>query len=47
VRWEGYAAHIGEIRNAYSVLVGNPKGKKPLGRTRSRCGDKLEWILRK
>jgi hypothetical protein len=26
---------MGEKRNAYRILVGNPKGKRPLGR--SRC----------
>jgi hypothetical protein len=30
--WVGHVAHIGEMRNAYSVLVGKPEGKRPLGR---------------
>jgi hypothetical protein len=34
----------------YRVLVGNPEGKKPLGRPRRRCVDGriiLRWIFRK
>jgi hypothetical protein len=29
----------GEKRNAYRILGRNLKGKKPLGRSRCRCGD--------
>jgi hypothetical protein len=37
MRWMGHVVCIGEIRNAYSILVGKPEGKRPLGRlTRSR-----------
>jgi hypothetical protein len=32
----GRAAQIGEKRNAYRRLVGNPEGKRPLGRPRRR-----------
>jgi hypothetical protein len=28
-----------EKRNAYRLLVGKPKGKRPLGRPRRRWGD--------
>jgi hypothetical protein len=27
---------MGEMRNAYSVLVGKPEGKRPLGKPRRR-----------
>jgi hypothetical protein len=27
---------MGEMRNAYSILVGKPEGKRPLGRPRRR-----------
>jgi hypothetical protein len=30
---------MGERRGAYRVLVGNPKGKRPLGRIRRRWED--------
>jgi hypothetical protein len=36
MRWAGHVAHTGEGRGAYSVLVGRPKGKRPLGRSRRR-----------
>jgi hypothetical protein len=32
--WAGHIACIGESRNAYRVLVRNPEGKRPLGRSR-------------
>jgi len=32
-------ACIGEMRNVYNILVGNPEGKRPLGRPRFRCED--------
>jgi len=34
--WEGHVAGMGEMRNAYSILVGKPDGKRPLGKTRRR-----------
>jgi hypothetical protein len=36
MRWEGHVARMGEKRNAYRLLVGKPKGKRPLGRLRRR-----------
>jgi hypothetical protein len=30
MRWVGHGEHIGEIRNACSLLVRNPEAKKPL-----------------
>jgi hypothetical protein len=30
---------MGEERKVYKVLVGKPKGKRPLGRPRRRWGD--------
>jgi hypothetical protein len=30
---------MGETRNSYSILVGNPKRKRPLGRHRLRWED--------
>jgi hypothetical protein len=36
---------MGEKRNAYRILVGNPEGKRPLGRPRHRWVEILKWIL--
>jgi hypothetical protein len=36
----------GERRGVYRVLVGRPKGKRPLGRTRHRWEDKTKMDLR-
>jgi hypothetical protein len=30
---------MGTMRNAYSILVGKPEGKRPLERPRRRWGD--------
>jgi hypothetical protein len=34
-------------RNAYSILVGKPEGKRPLGRHRWRWEDYIKMDLRK
>jgi hypothetical protein len=36
MRWAGHVTQIGEKRNAYRLLVGKPKRKRPLGRPRRR-----------
>jgi hypothetical protein len=36
MRRAGHVARIGEKRNAYRILVGKPKGRRPLGRPRRR-----------
>jgi hypothetical protein len=35
-----------EKRNAYRILVGNPEGKRPLGRPRRRWVDNIKMYLR-
>jgi hypothetical protein len=37
---------MGEERNAYSILVGNPEGKRLLGRPRRRWVDNINMDLR-
>jgi hypothetical protein len=37
---------MGEKRNAYRILVGNPEGKRPLGRPRRRWVDNIKTDLR-
>ena len=41
MRWEGHVERMGKRIGVYSVLVGKPEGKRPLGRPRRR------WIFRK
>jgi hypothetical protein len=36
----------GDKKNAYRVLVGNPKGTRPLGRSRRRSEDNIKMDLR-
>jgi hypothetical protein len=47
VRWAGHVTRTEEMRNAYSTLVGKPKGKRPLRRPRCRCEDNIRMDLRK
>jgi hypothetical protein len=37
---------MGEVRGAYSILVGRPEGRRPLGRPRRRWGDNIKMDLR-
>jgi hypothetical protein len=37
---------MGEKRNAYRILVGNPEVKRPLGRPRRRWVDNIKMDLR-
>jgi hypothetical protein len=41
IRWAGHVACMGEMRNAYRVLVGKSKGKRQLGRPRHRWEDNI------
>jgi hypothetical protein len=45
MRWAGHVARMGEKRNVYRLLVGKPKGKRPLGRPRRRWVDKIRMDL--
>jgi hypothetical protein len=40
-------ARIGEKRNVYSLLLGKPEGKKPLGRPRRTLIDNVKMELLK
>jgi hypothetical protein len=46
MRRTGYVSSIGEMRNAYRVLVRKPEAKKPLGRSRRRWEDNINMNLR-
>jgi hypothetical protein len=36
IRWAGFVALMGGMRNAYKILVGKTGGKRKLGSTRHR-----------
>jgi hypothetical protein len=38
---------MGDMKNAYNILVGKPEGKIPLGRPRRRWEDNIIMDLRK
>jgi hypothetical protein len=46
MRWAGHVARMGDRRNAYSVFVGKPEGRRPLGRPRCRWVDNIKIGLR-
>ena len=39
MRWAGHVAHMSEERGVYRVLLGNPEGRRTLGRPRRRWVD--------
>jgi len=39
MRLAGNVARMGEMRNAYNMLIGKPQGKRSLGRSRHRWED--------
>jgi hypothetical protein len=42
MRWAGHVAPMGEGRGVHRVLVGNPEGRRPLGRPRRRWEDNIK-----
>jgi hypothetical protein len=47
MRWAGHVARKGQGRNVYRILMGNPEGKIPLGRSRRRWKDGIKMDLRR
>ena len=45
MRWAGHVARMRERRGVYSVLVGKPERKRPLGRPRHRWEDNIKMDL--
>jgi hypothetical protein len=43
--WVGHLVRIGEGRDMYRVLVGNPEGKRPLEKPRRRWEDNIKMDL--
>jgi hypothetical protein len=46
MRWAGHVARIGQEKNVYRVLMGNPEGKITLERPRRRWEDGISMNLR-
>jgi hypothetical protein len=46
MRWAGHIARMEEKRHAYRILVGNPEGKRPLGRPKRRWVYNIKMNLR-
>jgi hypothetical protein len=44
--WEGHVAWVGEMRISYTILVGKPEGKRPLGRPSHRWYDNIKMDLK-
>jgi hypothetical protein len=45
MRWAGHVVRMGKT-DAYSILVGKPEGKRPLGSSRCRWVDNIKMDLR-
>jgi hypothetical protein len=45
IRWVGHVECMGTRRGVYSVLVGKPEGKRPLGRSWRRKKDNIKIDL--
>jgi hypothetical protein len=45
MRWAGHVVRMGEKRNAYTLLVGKPEGRRPVGRPRRRWLDNIRMDL--
>ena len=45
MRWAAHVARMSERRRLYSVLVGKPEGKIPLGRSKRRWEDNIKMGL--
>jgi hypothetical protein len=45
MRWAEHVARMKEGRGVYRLLVGEPEGKRPLGRPRCRWDDNIKMDL--
>jgi hypothetical protein len=45
MRWAGHVARMGEGRGVYTVSMGKPEGKRPLGRSRRRWEGNIKMGL--
>jgi hypothetical protein len=47
MRWAGHVARMGDMRNAYTILIGKPEGKRPVGKPRRRWECNIRRMLGK
>jgi hypothetical protein len=47
IKWVGYIARMGDMRNVYKILVGKAEGKRPLGRPSRRWEENIRMDLGK
>jgi hypothetical protein len=45
MRWTGHVARMGENRTAYTLTVGKPEGRRPLGRPRRTWVDNIRMAF--
>jgi hypothetical protein len=45
MRWAGHVARVGERRGVFTVLLGKPKGKRPLESPRRRWENNIKMNL--
>jgi hypothetical protein len=46
IRWAGHEAGMGAKRNVYTLLVGKPEGRTPLGKPRRMRVNNIKMDLR-
>jgi hypothetical protein len=46
MRWAVHVTHMVRMRNAHSILIGKPEGKRPFRRHRHRWEDNIRMVLR-
>jgi hypothetical protein len=45
IKWARHIARMASMRNAYTVLIGNPEGKSPLRRPGRRWEDNIKMHM--
>jgi hypothetical protein len=45
MKWAGHVARMGDVRNAYNILVGKHEGRRSLGRPGRRWEDNIRMDL--
>jgi hypothetical protein len=46
MRWARYVERLLDMRKVSKVCDGKPEGKKPLGRSKCRCGDNIKMDIK-